>query len=305
MIRWIGAALAVGLAASAFAQSPAVVGNLEFTSDSDGFHASRVRAGGLYPYGSFVDHAGVAVQTTHYSQHGWSRNAEGVVGIWRDQVPATLAGINAEAGVVRVAGHTRAVGDVTWSLRPAADTGVELIAAGDLVATQKAIDRAIAYGFFAASVEQNFAEHFTAIGLVGYQPFTDGNDRVHWRARVIWQAVPDYGLNLQMRWRQYTSGKDDVEGAYFNPDRYRQWQGVVGFRRRLGAWVWTGALGAGRETINGSDTHPVRMAELRAEGALTDKVRLAWHASYNRSTGYVESPDYAYREVGVTLIYPF
>ena len=42
MIRWIGAALAVGLAASAFAQSPAVVGNLEFTSDSDGFHASRV-----------------------------------------------------------------------------------------------------------------------------------------------------------------------------------------------------------------------------------------------------------------------
>jgi hypothetical protein len=145
----------------------------------------------------------------------------------------------------------------------------------------------------------------TAIGLVGYQPFTDGNDRVHWRARVIWQAVPDYGLNLQMRWRQYTSGKDDVEGAYFNPDRYRQWQGVVGFRRRLGAWVWTGALGAGRETINGSDTHPVRMAELRAEGALTDKVRLAWHASYNRSTGYVESPDYAYREVGVTLIYPF
>jgi hypothetical protein len=47
------------------------------------------------------------------------------------------------------------------------------------------------------------------------------------------------------------------------------------------------------------------MAELRAEGALTDKLRLAWHASYNRSTGYVESPDYAYREVGVTLIYPF
>jgi len=305
-MRLLAAALAaLGFATAAWGQAPAALGLLELASDTDGFHASRYRAGGLYPYASWFDNAGVAAQTTHYSQGDWSRDAHAVLGIWRSQAPATLAGVNAEAGVVQVAGHTRGIGDVTWGLRPAPDTGVELIAAGDLVATQKAIDRAIAYGFFAASVEQTFAERFTAIGLVGWQPFTDGNDRLHLRARLIWQAVPDYGINLQARWRQYDSRKDDVEGAYFNPDRYRQWQAVVAFRRRFGSWVWLGGVGAGRETINGTDTHPVRMAEIRGEGALTEKLRLAWHASYNRSTGYVDAPEYAYREAGVTLIYAF
>jgi hypothetical protein len=302
--RWVVAALALVLAVAAHAE-PAALGNMDVSSDTDGFHAARVRIGGLYPYGSYLDHFGVAIQTTRYSQSDWSRNAGGVVGLWRDQDPRTLAGINAEAGVVQVAGHTRGVGDVTWGLRPAPDTGVELIAAGDLVGTQKAIDRAIAYGFLAASVEHTFAERFTAIGLAGYQSFTDGNDRVHLRARLIWQAVPDYGVNVQLRWRQYESRKDDVDGAYFNPDRYRQWQAALGMRRRLGSWVWTGSLGAGRETINGTDTHPVRLAEIRGEGALTDRLRLALYAIYSRSTGYVDSPDYAYRQVGLTLIYPF
>ena len=304
MTRRVAAALALLLATAAHAQSPALLGNLDFASDTDAFHASRVRVGGLYPYRSFVDHFGVAVQNTHYSQSGWSRDAGGIVGVWRNQDPSTLLGLNGEAGVVQVAGHTRGVGDVTWGFRPARDTGIELIAAGDLVATQKAIDRAIAYGFLAASVEQTFADRFTAIALAAYQPFTDGNDRVHLRARLIWQALPEHGLNVQFRWRQYESRKDDVEGAYFNPDRYRQWQGFVGMRRRFGSWVWIGGLGAGRETVNGTDTHPVRLAEIRGEGALTERVRLALYAIYSRSTGYVDAPDYAYREIGVTLIHP-
>lgn len=305
MTRWVVAALTFLLTATAQAQSTAALGNVDVASDTDGFHASRLRIGGLYPYTSFLDLAGVAAQTTRYSQAGWSREVNGVVGLWRNQSPATLAGINGEAGLVEVAGRARAIGDMTWGLRPAPDTGVELIAAGDLVGTQKAIDRAIAYGLFAASVEHTFGERFTAIGLAGYQAFTDGNDRTHLRARLIWQAVPEYGLNLQLRWRQYESRKDDVDGAYFNPDRYRQWQGAVGVRRRLGTWTWIGSLGAGRETINGNETHPVRVAEIRGEGALTDRVRLAVYATYSRSTGFTDSPDYAYRQAGVTLIYPF
>lgn len=305
MTRFVVVALALVLAAGARAQSPAALGNVDIASDTDGFHASRVRVGGLYPYASYLDYYGVAVQTTHYSQGAWSRDAGGIVGVWRKQDRATLAGINAEAGVVQVAGHTRGVGDVSWDLRPAPNTGIELIAAGDVVATQKAIERGIAYGFLAASVEQTFAERFTLVGLAGYQPFTDGNGRTHLRARAIWQVAPDYGVNLQLRWRGYESSKSDVDRAYFNPDRYRQWQGAVAMRRRFGSWIWSGSVGAGRETINGTDTHPVRVAEIRGEGALTDRVRLALYAVYSRSTGYVDAPDYAYRQVGVTLIYPF
>jgi hypothetical protein len=303
--RLVAVALALLLAATARGQAPAGLGSIDIQSDTDGFHASRVRAGALYPYGSYVDNLGVAAQTTHYSQGDWSREAGGIIGLWRNQDAKTLTGVNAEAGVVQVAGHTRAVGDATWGLRTAANTGIELIAAGDLVATRAAIDRGIAYGFVAASVEQTFAERFTAIALAGYQPFTDGNDRVHWRGRLIWQVAPEYGVNVQLRYRAYASGRSDVEGAYFNPDRYRQWQAALGLRRRFGSWIWSASAGAGRETINGTDAHPVRVAEVRGEGAVTDRMRLAFYALYSRSTGYVDAPDYAYREIGTTLIYAF
>jgi hypothetical protein len=303
--RFVAATLACALAAGVRAQSPAVLGNVDVASDTDGFHATRVRTGALYPYASYFDHLGVAVQTTRFAQDDWHRDAPGIVGLWRKQDPATLAGINAEAGLMQVAGHTRAIGDVTWGVRPAANTGVEVVAAGDIVATRKAIERGIAYGFVGASVEQTFAERVTAIGLAAYQPFTDGNDRVHLRGRLIWTVAPDYGVNLQLRWRQYESGKHDVEGAYFNPDRYRQWQGAIAMRRRFGSWIVAGSLGAGRETIDGTDTHPVRVAEVRAEGALSERTRLVFYALYSRSTGYVDAPDYAYRQAGITLIHAF
>ena len=282
--------------------TPAILGGIDVASDTDGFHATRFRAGGLYPYASYFDYTGVALQVTRYSQAGWEREASGVVGLWRRQDPRSLVGIDAKAGVVQVAGHTRAIADATWSLRPAADTGVELIAAGDLVETQKAIERGIAYGLFAASVEHTYAERFTAIAFAGFQPFTDGNDRTHLRARLIWQAVPAWGLNTEFRWRQYRSSKDDVGGAYFNPQRYRQWVAALSMRRHTGSWTLSGALGAGRETIDGIDTHPVRMAELRAEGALSRNLRLVAYATYNRSTGYVDAPDYSYRQAGFTLV---
>ncbi len=297
-------ALAGGVRAAA---SPdfAALGNVDVSSDTDGFHATRLRLGGLTPYAAYFDYTGVALQETFYSQGDWRRDSTGVVGLWRKQDPKTLAGVDAEAGIIQVAGRTRAVGDATWSLRPATDTGVDLIAAGDVVATQKAIERGVAYSLVGASVEHTFAARFTAIGVAAYQPFNDGNDRSHLRARLIWQVVPDSGINAELRWRQYTSSRDDVGGAYFNPERYRQWTGVLAIRRHTGSWTVSGAIGAGRETIDGTDTHPVRSAELRAEGALARKLRLAIYALYNRASGYVEGPDYAYRQAGITLIRAF
>jgi len=289
---------------SATAQSLGGLGNIVFEADADHFHTTRVRIGGLFDVGSAFEFLGVAAQTTHYSQSGWSDNATGVVGLWRNQQRDTLTGINLEAGAVRVAGHTRPVGDATWSLRPVEGTGIELLAAAGLVETQTAIEQGIGYTFWGASIEQLIAERLTAIALVGYQPFSDNNNRTHFRARLIFDLLPEYGVNAQVRWRYYDNSKTDVGGAYFNPDNYQQWLGVLAFRKREAGWIWSGAAGAGQERFSGT-TQTTYLAELRGEGPIGGNARLALLASYNRSAGFSNSPDYWYTIVSATIIVPF
>jgi hypothetical protein len=284
----------------------AALGDISITGDSERFYAYRTRAGGLWSYASHLDYRGIGVQNTHYTQSDWSRDGQAIVGMWRQQDRATLAGINAEGGVVQVAGHTRVIGDASWNIRPRATTAFEFIAAGDLVETQAAIERGVAYGFYGVSMEQQVVSRLTAIGLIAYQPFTDGNERAHLRGRLIWDVVPDYGITAQLRWKQYRSSEADVGRAYFNPEQYRQWQAALAMRRRVGGgWVLAGTLAAGRETINNDTTQPTSLAEIRGEGPFLRNTRLSIYGSYTRSTGYVDSPNYWYAQVGATFIVPF
>ncbi|MGL6224796.1 MAG: hypothetical protein ACRC6L_14570, partial [Steroidobacteraceae bacterium] len=113
----------------------AAIAQVGYEDDADDFSAARIRAGALLDYASELSHYGFALQNTHYSAAGWSTDAPGIIGFYRDQSRDTLQGVRAEGGLVRVEGHTRVVGDATWSFRPREATGVELILAGDLVGT--------------------------------------------------------------------------------------------------------------------------------------------------------------------------
>lgn len=304
--RMAAAALFAIVAAAGLQAQTAGLGEITFGSDAQHFDALKLRAGALLDYASPFDYLGVAAQTTRYTQAGWRRDAPAALVLWRKQNRDTLAGTIAEAGVVRIAGRTRLIGDATWSLRPSRRTGIELLAAGDLVETQPALERATAYTFAGVSVEQELAPRFTVIGLAGYQRFSDGNERVHFRGRLIWMLIPEQGLSAQLRVRQYESQQLDVGGAYFNPGRYREWQAGLAMRKRAAGWLWSGTLAAGREQIDGDDQRTTLLAEVRAEGTLARNVRLALHASYNRSAGFAaERSGYWYRTAGVTIIVPF
>jgi hypothetical protein len=293
------------LAATGARAQMAGLGDVSVSGDADHFEALRLRGGALTDYQSPFRYAGIAAQTTHYSQFGWHTDAPAVLFLWRKQQRETLAGSVAEGGVVRVAGRIRPIGDATWSLRPAAHTGIELLASSDLVETRRAIESATAYTFAAVGVEQQLGKRFTAIGLAGAQRFTDGNRRVHLRGRLIWMLVPEQGISAQVRWRQYESKQLDVGGAYFNPERYREWQGGLAIRKRYAGWIWSGTLAAGREEIDRGVQRTTKLADVRAEGAIGRATRLALHASYNRSAGFGTADDYWYRVIGVTVIVPF
>jgi hypothetical protein len=282
------------------------LGEISLGSDAQHFDALKLRTGALLDYASAFDYHGVAAQTTHYTQAGWNRDAPAVLVLWRKQNRDTLVGSIGEAGVVRIAGRTRLIGDATWSLRPSPRTGIELLAAADLVETQPALERATAYTFAGVSAERELAPRFTAIALAGYQRFSDGNERVHLRGRLIWMLIPEQGLSAQLRVRQYQSRQLEVGGAYFNPGRYREWQAGLAMRKRAAGWLWSGTLAAGREQLDDEEQRTTLLADVRAEGALGRNVRLALHASYNRSAGFAaERNGYWYRVVGVTVIVPF
>jgi hypothetical protein len=298
------AALFGTLSAVAAHGQTAVLGDVTVSGDSDHFEALRLRGGALLDDQSPFRYAGVAAQTTHYTQAGWHADAPAVLFLWRDQHRETLAGVVAEGGVVRVAGRIRPIGDATWSLRPAARTGVEFIAASDLVETRRAMERATAYTFGAVSMERELTKRLTVIGLAGAQRFTDGNERLHLRGRLIWVLVPEQGISAQLRWRQYRSQQLDVDDAYFNPGRYREWQGALAMRKRYAGWTWFATLAAGREQIDGNVRNTTKLAEMRAEGTIGKGMRLAVHASYNRSAGFGTRDNYSYRTIGVMVIVP-
>jgi hypothetical protein len=310
-IAALGALAVSGLCghpASAAEQAPHRTAGLTeagYEDDADGFNAAKIRAGVLFAYASELNHYGVALQYTHYSVDDWSTDAPAVIGLYRNQDRNTLAGLRAEGGVVSIEGHTRAVGDVTWGFRPRETTGLELILAGDLVGTRAALEEGIAYGLAGASVEQQFGQRFTGVAMAGWQPFTDGNSRTLFRARMIWNALPEQGLAVQARWRQYSSGDSDVPGAYFNPDRYRTWDAVLSLRRRAGDWRVYGLAGGGQERVENGSWQSTGVAEIRAEGPIARDMHLVCRANYSNAAGFTNSPNYWYGSVNVSLTVPF
>ena len=282
----------------------AVQVQVRYEDDADGLGGLLARGGMLHDYASPRDYAGWAVQATHYAQDRWREDVVGVMGLYRNQRGPALEGVQAEAGLVSVDGKVRPVGDVTWRLQPRESTGVELIVAGDLVGTRAALERAISYGLAAAGLEQRLGDRWTAIALAGWQPFTDGNARTLLRGRVIYALAPQQGLSAQVRWRQFASRDDDVDGAYFNPGRYRTWDAGLAWRRRVRGWTLAGHAGAGRERIDERPSQATGVAEFRAEGPVGQGSVVAFGLLYSRAAGFNTAPDYWYGALNVSVKFP-
>jgi len=297
-------AIPVAAADDASSSRTAVLAQVGLESDADDFGGLLARGGALFDYQSYLQNFGFAVQDTHYSQGGWDEDVPGVIGIYRNQRRDTLEGLRAEAGVVSLSGHARPIGDITWSDRPFETTGIELIAAGDVVGTREALERGISYGLAAASVEQQFGSRLTGIAFAGWQPFTDGNSRSLLRARLILGIAPEEGLSAQVRWRRYSSSKSDVDGAYYNPEHYRNWDAGLSLRRHVGTWTVAGLAGAGRERADNASWQTTTIAELRAEGPLSGDIHLTIGVLYNRAAGFANSPDYWYGMANIGVIIP-
>ena len=295
---------ATALAAGDDAPAQGAGAALYVSKDNENFYTQRIAAEYLPRFNHGDSLTGVRYTDHYYAQGDWSRHGEQISLIHRDIDPATANGWQLDTGVFQQGGHTMLTLDGNYRRPLAERTAVEFFVDREWVETQAALDKGINFTFVGGVVEQGLGQHVTVLGVAGYQDFNDGNSRNHGRVRVIYQPDLDLGLTLQARYRVYTSSKDDVGGAYFNPDRYDETMLAVTYRKRFMRWTAFAIAGAGRQHVAEDPWTPTRLYEAWVLSPPVHAYSFRARAGYNQSANF-NGPDYRYHYLLGELIIGF
>ncbi len=287
------------------AEGMAAGGGFFHSADAEGFNSRRLSVDGTARFEHLDSRVGLRYTDHEFSRSGWSRQGQQLRLVARDVDRKTLDGWTLEPGLFRAADKDVWTLDASWRRTLSEGRAVELFANRDFVETANAIERGISYDFVGASGDYQWAPKWTTVGLAGLQNFSDGNQRRHLRARLIFQPSLDLGLTTQVRFRWFDSSRDDVAGAYFNPSRYRETLLALGWRQKVGDWRNVLTAGFGRQAINDDSETNTRLAEASAEKQVAGYA-LRMRAGYVSSASLASSdPNYWYRYVSFDLLVPF
>lgn len=275
-----------------------------FSRDSEGFAVDRYHLFAMPSYRSGSELTGARISHHRYSQNGWREEGEQAALVHRRGHPGDPESLQLEAGIFRQGGHQMLSLEGNYGRQIADRTRVEVFGSRDWVETAPALQRGVHFTFLGAALEQGVGEHVTLVGLAGSQAFSDDNRRDHLRLRAIYQPFLDSGLTLQIRHSFFHSTRQDVDGAYFNPENYRRTLFGVGYRQRLQGWVGMLTLGSGPQKIDGADDRRSDLVEFSLESPrqLASSFRL--RGGYSRAAGF-NGPDYDYRYLQAEWLFSF
>ncbi len=303
----LAAALAAALPDTASAEGlrPAGGGGAYYSTDSEGFSSRRLSADGIGLYQHLDNKIGLRYTDYAFSRPGWSRSGEQIRLVANQFDRKTLDGWSVESGLFRAANKDLWTLDATWRKTFAPGRSYEVFASRDFVETATAIDNGVSYDYAGAAIDYQWLPKWTTVGLAGVQNFSDGNQRRHFRGRLIFQPSLDLGLTTQLRYRWFDSSKSDVGRAYFNPSRYDEMMFAVSWRQRVNDWRTALTAGVGRQRVDTSSATTTRLAEASAErqaGAYALRLR----AGYTHAASLASSdPNYWYRYVAMDVLIPF
>jgi hypothetical protein len=297
VLRLPVAALLAALSLPAMAEpGPALRPELFLSSDSDGNHSQRSALGWDVRREDIEHWWGFKAERARYSGDGWREvderlfvRAAGGEGKWRWTAEAGTDGDD-------LLGSASVFSDD--------DRRKEFFLERDVLETRLGTARGLVHTFAGAALDLPMGERWSASGLVGLQDFGGDNLRRHLRANLVYALLPEQGLSLQLRLRQFNDS-DPRELDYFAPGRYRQALGVVSMRRFVGGYQWRATAGLGRQDFTGAASQPARLLEFDFQ---TPKDR----GHYLRATaGYSDAPansgsggdGYHYRYVRVEAVW--
>ena len=299
--------LAMGLAGVASAQDATMALRPEtlLSWDADGNEVRKVGVGWDWTRTDREHWRGVHVEQARFSGDSWSHTeqrvyarAAGTFGVgevtddsWRWQFKI---GSN---------GHT-VLGSA--SLHTEGSARRELFLERELLETEAGVTRRQMVDFAGAAIDVPLSERWSTTGLVGLQDFSGGNLRTHLRGNVVFAALPEAGVSLQLRTRYYRNS-DPYLGGYYSPPWYGEALGVVGVRRVIGGHIWRAAAGVGRQRSADDDAKRARLLEVGYESP-------RWRQSWLRvAAGYTDTPvatasgagSYSYRYLMVESVVAF
>lgn len=233
-----------------------------FSRDNESFNTQRLTLEYLPKYTDAESLTGLRYTAHRYEQNAWSRNGEQLGFLHRQIDPATANGWQLEAGVFRQGRHDLLTIDANYRVALAERTSLETFVNRDWVETATALDNGVHFTFGGIAIDQALSPKVTLVGLAGLQSFSDGNSRNHGRLKLIYQPDLDLGLTFQARYRVYVSSRDNVENAYFNPNRYDEAMLAVGWRQKVDGWMASLTAGAGQQKVASDPRTPTRLLEL-------------------------------------------
>ena len=177
----------------------------------------------------------------------------------------------------------------------------------DLLETRQGAERDLMLTFAGAAIDLPLGPRWTATALAGLQDFgAGGNLRSHLRGNLIFAALPEQGISLQVRTR-YFRNSIPREGDYYSPGWHGEALGVLALRKNRGGYQWRAAIGAGRQRSDAESWSNARLLEV---GVDTPRWKQAW---LRANAGYRDTPvvsqtgngTYAYRFVSLEAVIGF
>ncbi|GAB2500801.1 hypothetical protein GCM10027266_19100 [Arenimonas alkanexedens] len=245
---------AAALALPALAEpGPALRPELFASSDSDGNRGLRTALGWDVQRQDIEHWWGFKAERARFSGEGWREaderlfvRAAGSQGHWRWKAEAGTDGDDLLGSASLYSDEARRK---------------EFFVERDVLETREGLRLGRVHTFAGAALDWPITDRWSASGLAGLQDFGDDNLRRHLRANLVYALVPELGLSLQLRLRQFNDS-DPRELDYFAPGRYSQALGVVSLRRFVGGYQWRVTAGAGRQSFTGAASQASRLVEL-------------------------------------------
>lgn len=271
--------------------------------DSENFDVKKITFGALPIYQDALNYQGVQVSDFSYSNNDWSKSSSQINYINKSINKKDWLGHTVNLGIKNLGQHNLATADINYGIKLGETTATEVFFNRDYVETVNSLNAGIYYNYYGASIQQEFLNRFTLIGLLAQHQFSDDNTRNHIRARLIYDILPEYGINLQLRHRRFTNS-DDPKGNYFNPDQYFEDMVAVGYRKRIEGWMFSSLIGLGKQKVNGDEMTDTKLLEAEIMSPLVNRFYLNSKVGYSESAGF-NGPDYRYQYIQANLIYNF